>query len=82
LVVVVAPCSTDAATGWRVRDFRAADTDRKDVPIVRAPCVIGRSPIRIMNVLAMLFPIPSIDDPQKKLPGGLIGGDFRIHAVE
>jgi len=81
LVVVVAPCSTDAATGRPVREFRAADTGRKDVPIVRAPC-ISRFRIRIMNVLAMLFPIHSIDDPQTKLPGGPIGNDVRIHAVE
>jgi len=82
LVVVVAPCSTDAATNRLVREFRAADVGRKDVPTVRAPCIIGSSRIRILNVLAMLFPIHSIDDPQTKLPGGPIGSDFRIHAAE
>ena len=82
LVVVVVPCSTDAAIGQFVREFRATGTGRKDAPIVRAPCIIGRSRIGILNVLTMLFLIHPIDDPQKKLPGGPIGSDVRIHAVE
>jgi len=81
LVAVVAPRSTAAATCWPVREFRVADTGRKDVPIVRAPGIIGLSRIRILNVLAMLFPIHSIDDPLKA-PGGPISRDVHVHAVE
>ena len=82
LVAVVAPRSTAAATCWPVREFRAADTGRKDIPIVRAPRFIGQYRIRILNVLAMLFPIHSIDDPQKQPPRGPIGSDVHIDAVE
>ena len=81
LVFVVAPCSTVAATGGLLREFRAADTGRKDVPTVRAPRIIGQCRIRTSNVLAMLFPIRSMNDPQK-VPGGPIGSDVHIHAVE
>lgn len=80
LVFGAAPCSTFAATGGLVR-FQAADTGRKDVPTVRAPRIIGKYRIRTLNVLAMLFPIRFMNDPQR-VPDGLIGGDFRIHAVE
>jgi len=64
-----------------MREFRAADTGRKDVPTVRAQRIIGQCRTRTLNVLAMLFPIRFTNDPQK-VPDGLIGGDFRIHAVE
>jgi len=81
LVFGVPPCSTVAATDAPVREFRAADTGRKDVPTVRAPRIIGQFRIRTSNVLAMLFPIHSKNDPQK-VPGGPIGSDVHIHAVE
>jgi hypothetical protein len=80
LVFVVAPCSTVAASAGRVREFRPADTGRHDVPSVRAPRSIGRSWIRILNVLAMLFAIRSTNDPQKT-PDGPIGTDVHSHAV-
>ena len=81
LVIVVASCLTVAATGWFVREFRAADTGGKDVPIVRAPHNIGRYRNRILNVLAMLFPIHALDDP-RMLPGGPLGRDFHVQTVE
>ena len=80
LVLVVAPCSTVAATAGRVRKFRAADTGRKDVSSVRARRSMGRSWIRILNVLAMLFAIRSVKASQKT-PDGPIGTDVHIHAV-
>jgi hypothetical protein len=64
-----------------VREFRAADTGPKDVPSVRAPRIIGQYRIRILNVLAMLSPFRSINDPQK-VPDRPIGSDFQIHTVE
>ena len=64
-----------------MREFRAADTDRKDVPTVRAQRIIGQYRIRILNVLAMLFPIHSMNDPQT-MPDGPTGSDFHIDAVE
>ena len=81
LVFGVAPCSTVAATGELMREFPAADTGHKDVPTVRAQRIIGQYRTRTSNVLAMLFPIRFMNDPQKA-PDSLIGGDFRIHAVE
>jgi hypothetical protein len=81
LVSVVAPCSTVAPTGGVIREFRAADTGRKGVPTVRAPRMIGQFRIRTSNVLAMLLPIHSLTDPQK-VPGGPIGSDVHIRAVE
>ena len=77
LVLVVAPRSTVAATGWPVREFRAADTAHRHVPAVPAPRIIGQHRNRILNVLAMPFPIRSIDHPQK-VPGG---HDFHAHMV-
>jgi hypothetical protein len=70
-----------AAMGGLVRELRAADTGRKDVPSVRAPRSIGQYRIRILNVLAMLSPFRSINDP-RKVPNRPIGSDFHIHAVE
>jgi hypothetical protein len=81
LVFGVAPRSTVAGTGELMREFRVADTGRNDVPTARARCIIGQYRTRTLNVLAMLFPIRFMNDPQK-VPDGLIGGDFRIHAVE
>jgi hypothetical protein len=81
LVFGVAPRSTVAATGELMREFRAADTGHKDVPTVRAQRIIGQYRTRNLNVLAMLFPIRFMNDPQK-VPDGPIGGDSRIHAVE
>jgi hypothetical protein len=81
LVSAVAPCSTIAAMGGLVSEFRAADTGRKDVPVVRAPRIIRQYRILILNVLAMLSPFRSINDPQK-LPGGPTGTDVHVHAVE
>jgi hypothetical protein len=80
LVFVVAPRSTVAATGGLVHEFRTAGTGGKDVPIVREPRNIGRYRNRILNVLAMLFPIHALDDP-RMLSGGPVGRDFH-HAVE
>jgi hypothetical protein len=69
------------ATGGVMREFRAADTGRKDVPTVRAPRIIGQFRIRTSNVLAMLLPIHSMTDP-RKVPGGPIGSNVHVHAVE
>jgi hypothetical protein len=79
--IVVAPCSTVAATCRLVRKIRAAATARKDPPNVRATRIIGQNRIRILNVLAVLFPTRSINDP-RKVPDGPIGIDVPIHAVE
>jgi len=81
LVLVVAPCSTAAAAGWPVREFRAADTARGNVPAVRAPRLVGQYRNRIFDALAMLFPIQVIDDPQK-VPGGSVHRDVHVHTVE
>jgi len=81
--LVVAPRSTVVATGLLVRENRAADTGRKRkaVPVVRAPRIVGQHRFRILNVLAMLFPIRFLNDPQK-MPVGPIGSDVHIRAVE
>jgi hypothetical protein len=81
LVVVVAPCSTVAATGGLVSEFQAADAGREDVSSVCAPRVTGAHRIRVSNVLAMLFPIRSSHDPQQ-VPDGPDGTDVHIHTVE
>lgn len=64
-----------------MREFRAADTGRKDVPSVRAPRIIGQYRTPILNVLAMLSRFRAIDDPQK-VSNRPIGSDFHIHTVE
>jgi MFS family permease len=76
------------ATGWLVRENRAADTGRKRkavppeaVPPVRAPRIVGQHRFRILNVLAMLFPIRTLNDPHE-VPEGPIGSDVHSHAVE
>jgi hypothetical protein len=77
----VALWSTVIATGGRLREFRAADGGREDDPTVRAPHLIGRHRIRILNVLAMPFLFRSIYDLRKAL-GGPIGINVHIHVVE
>jgi hypothetical protein len=81
LVLGVAPCSTAAAAGWPVREFRAADTARKDVPAARAPRLAGEYRNRILNALAMPFPIHVIDGPHK-LPDGSVRRDSHVHTAE
>jgi len=81
LVRVAALWSIVVATAGRLRGFRATEWGCEDDPAVRAPRIIGRHRIRVLNMLAMPFPFQSIDHLNKAL-GGPIRSDFHVHVVE